>query len=61
MGRPAAAGKAREHPVTSRFTDNEAHNLALQAAARGFGDRSSYIRHLVRQDGERIKREKGTK
>lgn len=61
MGRPSAAGRPRERAITARFTETEAHNLAVSAAERGFSDRSSYIRYLVRQDRERIQREKEQK
>lgn len=57
MGRPAAAGRPRENAITARFTEQETQNLDQQRAMRGFGDRSAYLRHLVREDGRRLQRE----
>jgi len=59
MGRPPAGASARETPITARFSANEAENVARQATLRGFSDKSSYLRHLVRQDGQKLQAEKG--
>lgn len=59
MGRPSAAGRPRENAITARFTQQETESLDNQRAQRGFGDRSAYLRHLVREDGRRLEREKG--
>ena len=49
-GRPPAAGKARLVPRTFRLTQGENVNLEQQAADRGFGNVSDYLRYLVQQD-----------
>lgn len=59
MGRPAAAGRPRENAITARFTEQETERLDVQRAERGFGDRSAYLRYLVREDGRRLDRERG--
>ncbi len=49
-GRPPAVGKARLIPRTFRLTESENVNLEQQAADRGFGSASEYLRWLVRND-----------
>lgn len=58
MGRPPQGASARETPITARFSEAEAKMIDDQRAARGFGDRSSYLRHLVWMDRQKLIKEK---
>jgi hypothetical protein len=42
------------------MTESEKYKAAQQTAYRGFSTRSAYIRWLIREDGKRIEREKGS-
>lgn len=59
MARTPDGPEAREQPITFRTTPDERANLDAQRAARGGMSRSAYLRLLVRQDGNKIKRERG--
>jgi hypothetical protein len=59
MGRPPQGASARETPITARFSEAEAKMIDDQRAARGFPDRSSYLRHLVWMDRQKLTTEKG--
>lgn len=58
MGRPAQAGVARSEQIKTRMSSGELFAARQSAAARGFGDLSAYVRHLLAQDRERIAKEK---
>lgn len=59
MARTPDGPTAREAPVTVRFAMMERMDLDDQRRARGGLTRSAYIRMLVRQDGARLKKERG--
>lgn len=54
MSRPTDVGVARNQPVTTRMTPGEKAKTEAQAALRGFGSTSDYIRKLVNEDAARI-------
>lgn len=54
MVRPADAGVPRDKRVNARFTEREHVRLEQQRDRRGIGDTSTYIRFLVKKDGEEL-------
>lgn len=59
MARTPDGPVAREMPITVRLTPIERESLDEQRRARGGMTRSAYLRLLVRQDGNKIRRERG--
>jgi Arc/MetJ-type ribon-helix-helix transcriptional regulator len=55
MTRTPETGVARTVPVTTRMTPREKDAVDRQAALRGHGSTSDYIRTLVREDGRKIR------